>query len=151
MWTFDGRFLSAGLRPNVTWPARSGGSQGNSRNVSYGEDGCALALDNGLYRIMKRGEKRGPVSVGNPKMRIPGRREGWFVPLEPQFSTKRGTLERGRFGIHPDGEKPGTEGCIGVFGGDYDELYELLTDPATSNLLEVRIEEEFRWYRTDSR
>lgn len=149
MWKFDGRFLTFGS--NATWPARSGGSKGDSSNVSYGADGRALALDNGPYRIVKRGEKHGPVPVKNPKMLIPGREEGWFVPLEPLFPTIRGTPERGRFGIHPDGGKRGTEGCIGVFGGDYGELYELLIDPATSDQLKVCIEDDFLWYRTDGR
>lgn len=37
----------------------------------------------------------------------------WFLPLSPQFST-----HRDGFGIHPDGNKPGTLGCIGIQASD---------------------------------
>jgi len=40
--------------------------------------------------------------------------KGFFISLKPKFSTTRGTVENGRFGIHPDGGKPGTHGCIGI-------------------------------------
>jgi len=46
---------------------------------------------------------------------------GWFARLIPQFET-----ERSGFGIHPDGNVPGTRGCIGlnpeVTRGVYDYL-----------------------------
>jgi hypothetical protein len=38
---------------------------------------------------------------------------GFFVPIYPQFQTNRGKVG-GRLGIHPDGNKPGTLGCIGI-------------------------------------
>ncbi|MEM6405536.1 MAG: L,D-transpeptidase [Pseudomonadota bacterium] len=37
----------------------------------------------------------------------------WFIPLTPQFNTTRSG-----FGIHPDGNVPGTRGCIGLTGTD---------------------------------
>jgi hypothetical protein len=37
----------------------------------------------------------------------------WFIPIDPQFST-----HRYGFGIHPDGNKPGTLGCIGIKAQD---------------------------------
>lgn len=37
----------------------------------------------------------------------------WFIPITPLFNTTR----RG-FGIHPDGNIPGTLGCIGLTGID---------------------------------
>jgi hypothetical protein len=43
----------------------------------------------------------------------PTSNEGWFIPLTPQFETTR----RG-FGIHPDGNVPGTQGCVGILGDD---------------------------------
>lgn len=33
----------------------------------------------------------------------------WFIPIKPQFNTSRDG-----FGIHPDGNIPGTLGCIGI-------------------------------------
>ena len=37
----------------------------------------------------------------------------WFVPLEPMFKTERTGL-----GIHPDGNVPGSLGCIAITKGD---------------------------------
>lgn len=39
---------------------------------------------------------------------------GWFMPLIPQFKTHRTGL-----GVHPDGNVPGTLGCIGITERDY--------------------------------
>jgi RHS repeat-associated protein len=49
----------------------------------------------------------------------------WFQPLKPNFDTDRGK-KGGRLGIHPDGNKPGTEGCIGVTTEDTKDLYNFL-------------------------
>lgn len=38
---------------------------------------------------------------------------GFFAPIYPKFKTNRGK-SGGRLGIHPDGNKPGTLGCIGI-------------------------------------
>lgn len=40
-------------------------------------------------------------------------KNGWFIPLTPTFSTNRTG-----FGIHPDGNLPGTKGCIGLQNSD---------------------------------
>ncbi len=134
MWKFNGSFLTSPDGMKV-WSARSGGIAGHSRNVTYGADGYAQHLPDGPYHIL-------PVRHGGwisqEEMRIPGRNIGWFVPLEPCFQTDRGTPGKGMFGIHPDGGQPGTNGCIGVFSGDYDELFRMLTDRSLSNLLEVK-------------
>ena len=37
----------------------------------------------------------------------------WFIPLEPQFPIARAGL-----GLHPDGNVPGTQGCVGITGAD---------------------------------
>lgn len=42
----------------------------------------------------------------------------WFIPLEPKFSTPRQGL-----GIHPDGNVPGTEGCVGLRGPDASKFW----------------------------
>lgn len=44
--------------------------------------------------------------------------KGWFLPLEPKFSTTRSG-----FGIHPDGNKPGTKGCVGLQGDDANKFW----------------------------
>ncbi len=47
---------------------------------------------------------------------------GWSVNLDPNFKTDKEYLR-----IHPDGNKPGTEGCIGI-KGDTKYLYNNLKD-----------------------
>lgn len=48
----------------------------------------------------------------------------WFAQLDPQFETDRMGL-----GIHPDGNVPGTLGCIGIAEENTKDLYELLSKP----------------------
>ena len=45
----------------------------------------------------------------------------WFARLDPQFPTDRVGL-----GVHPDGNVPGTLGCIGIMEDDTKELFEML-------------------------
>jgi hypothetical protein len=53
---------------------------------------------------------------------------GWFIPLTPKFSTSRHG-----FGIHPDGNKPGTKGCVGLQGDDIKAFYDKwITTPMKS-------------------
>lgn len=44
----------------------------------------------------------------------------WFIPLDPVFSTTRSG-----FGIHPDGNIPGTLGCVGLTGIDAGNFWTL--------------------------
>ena len=46
----------------------------------------------------------------------------WFAKLTPTFETDRTGL-----GIHPDGNVPGTLGCVGVTCDDTSALFALLT------------------------
>lgn len=56
----------------------------------------------------------------------------WFARLIPLFET-----ERSGFGIHPDGNVPGTLGCVGV-RGDTGDLFDYLSEPlADARLLVV--------------
>ena len=45
--------------------------------------------------------------------------KGWFLPLSPKFSTMRHG-----FGIHPDGNLPGTKGCVGLQGQDIKRFWD---------------------------
>ena len=45
----------------------------------------------------------------------------WFASIEPMFPT-----ERSGFGIHPDGNVPGTRGCIGITTPDSKPCYNFL-------------------------
>jgi RHS repeat-associated protein len=47
----------------------------------------------------------------------------WWQPIKTKFSTKRKSL-----GIHPDGNKPGTQGCIGATDKDTSTLRDALTN-----------------------
>ena len=42
----------------------------------------------------------------------------WFIPIVPDFDTGRNKL-----GIHPDGGKGGTLGCIGLRGADTERFW----------------------------
>jgi len=44
---------------------------------------------------------------------------GWFLPLSPKFSTTRHG-----FGIHPDGNLPGTKGCVGLQDKDIKKFWD---------------------------
>ena len=92
-WTFDGsRFC---LKNGKCWPAVSG-PKGKG------------ALPPGVYTITGN-----PVAVSDPKF-CDKSGNCWWVPIEPDFDAGG----RGSFGIHPDGGKPGTRGCIGLADSD---------------------------------
>ena len=57
---------------------------------------------------------------GNKAMQCEGK--GWSLDLDPTFSTTRDLLR-----IHPDGNVPGTEGCIGPScGANQQTVYDAL-------------------------
>jgi hypothetical protein len=68
-------------------------------------------LPDGKYEVKIRHAVTGDASSMNSGYVDPLTGQGWFLPLSPTFST-----ERSGFGIHPDGNLPGTLGCIGVEG-----------------------------------
>jgi len=101
-----------------SWPAVSGG---------YGEP-----APSGIYDLS------GPVSV------VPCEHQQqasycdpsdncWWQAIEPTFETHRGKKD-GRLGIHPDGNVPGTEGCIGVTSSDTSDLYQTLQTTTFTDL-----------------
>lgn len=72
----------------------------------------------GQYEVFK------PTDLGNDPGAEPYRDKkghAWFAKLAPAFKT-----ERSGFGIHPDGNIPGTLGCIGITEEDSQEIYEYL-------------------------
>ncbi len=65
------------------------------------------AAPRGSYRI-------GPAMAIDPNVEsnkgfVDPKGNAWFAPLHPEFDTERTGL-----GIHPDGNVPGTLGCIGI-------------------------------------
>ncbi len=84
--------------------------KGLSWNAVSGPFGAG-ALPPGLYDISRR-----EITDYTSKVDVPYRDKtgmGFFVPIYPKFNTNRGKTG-GRLGIHPDGNKPGTLGCIGI-------------------------------------
>lgn len=88
------------------------------------------------YNIVTGGYGKGPIPDGNYDIEVrrvavgnsgnmasgfvnPSTRIGWFIPLTPQFNTSRHG-----FGIHPDGNLPGTKGCLGIQGDDIEKFWE---------------------------
>jgi hypothetical protein len=69
------------------------------------------ALPKGNYTIKVRHAVVGDTLKSSYENSVTGNR--WFIPITPQFSTSRDG-----FGIHPDGNVPGTLGCIGVKSSD---------------------------------
>lgn len=61
----------------------------------------------------------------------------WWAPLQPRFQTNRTSL-----GIHPDGNLPGTEGCVGVSNSNTSDFLRRLRDygPSPENPLELEVE-----------
>ncbi|HEB94106.1 MAG TPA: hypothetical protein ENI94_11700 [Gammaproteobacteria bacterium] len=70
--------------------------------------------DIGVYKAVEGDRASMKSGFINP---ITGR--GWFLPLSAKFSTARYG-----FGIHPDGNLPGTKGCVGLQGGDIKKFWD---------------------------
>lgn len=83
-----------------SWHAKSGGNGGE--HLPKGK------YDVGVGRMVNWAQKKMPKGFQAPNGK------GFFISLMPKFKTSRGSVENGRFGIHPDGGKPGTHGCIGL-------------------------------------
>ena len=103
-WRFDNNRLIA--PDGLSWPARSG---------PYG---CGK-LPAGKY-IIKR-----PVVIKSEAAKFNSYRDktgfAWWCRLTPCFKTERTGL-----GIHPDGNVPGTRGCIGITLDDTRPVFEAL-------------------------
>jgi len=102
-WTFtDGKIISP---TGKTWPAKSG---------PWGRG----SAPKGEYTI---GETTGLPSIQETEPYTDKTGNSWFTPIEPTFQTNRTSL-----GVHPDGNVPGTEGCIGATEKDTSSLKEAL-------------------------
>lgn len=88
----------------LAWPAKN--LEWEATSGPYG----AGILPMGLYTVSRREITEYTSSVDIPYRDKTGR--GFFVPIYPQFKTNRG--KDNRLGIHPDGNIPGTSGCIGI-------------------------------------
>lgn len=95
---------------DVSWPIVSGpwGNGSAPRGAYLMEKPVALAV--------KPGEDEKSIAPFRDPAGF-----AWFAHLTPLFQTDRTGL-----GIHPDGNVPGTEGCIGVVMPDTRPVYEVL-------------------------
>ena len=97
-WTFDGSMFC--LKNGKCWPAVSGPWNKG-------------ALPQGVYTITGNAVTVPPEHEKYPSFCD---RNGncWWVSIEPDFDADG----RGGFGIHPDGNSPGTAGCVGLADED---------------------------------
>ena len=86
-----------------------GSSKYNVITGGYGKG----ALPDGDYTVEVRKAVVGDSTTMASGFVNPANDRGWILPLTPLFTTARGG-----FGIHPDGNKPGTKGCVGLQGAD---------------------------------
>lgn len=108
---------------NLTWNAVSG---------PFG----AGALPPGLYDVGRREITGYTASVDVPYRDKTGK--GFFVPIYPKFQTDRGK-SGGRLGIHPDGNKPGTLGCIGITDANTKSFHDAIASTAPASTLIVQV------------
>ena len=95
-----------------------------------------LTWNNHSYDVVTGGYGKGPIPDGRYTIEVykavegtsttmksgfvdPLTGKGWFLPLTPTFSTTRHG-----FGIHPDGNLPGTKGCVGIQGKDIQTFWQ---------------------------
>jgi hypothetical protein len=77
------------------------------------------AIPDGSYDIERYKAVAGNISTMKSGFVNPVNGRGWFLPLTPKFSTTRHG-----FGIHPDGNLPGTKGCVGLQGADIKKYWD---------------------------
>lgn len=90
----------------LTWPAKTLSWKAESGPHDLG------ALEPGMYLLGRREISQYTSSIG-VAFKDSATGKGFFIPIYPQFDTNRGKVG-GRLGIHPDGNIPGTSGCIGL-------------------------------------
>ena len=68
-------------------------------------------LPDGSYEVKTRNVVTGTHLASGFENTLTGNK--WFIPIIPNFAETRSG-----FGIHPDGNVPGTKGCIGLQASD---------------------------------
>jgi hypothetical protein len=111
-WRFNGKMIFS--PDGKSWPAVSGPHGKGTLPVGLYFIGPAVELDSKSLENQPYCDKNG---------------FAWWCPLGPAFSTARTG-----FGIHPDGNIPGTKGCIGIKCRDTSPLFELLKISAKMKL-----------------
>lgn len=103
----------------LKWLAK--GKEWGARSGPWG----AGVLPAGVYDISRREITQYTTLAGKAFKDSTGK--GFFLPIYPPiFKTSRGS--NGRLGIHPDGNKPGTEGCIGLTDTNTKSFYDAIAN-----------------------
>jgi hypothetical protein len=115
----------------LSWPSKN-----LSWNAISGPFGAG-ALPPGLYDLGRREVTGYTANIDLSYRDKTGR--GFFVPIYPKFQTHRGR-SGGRLGIHPDGNKPGTLGCVGITDRNARSFHDAIasTSPAAKLVLQVK-------------
>ena len=118
-------------KKSLSWPTKN-----LSWNAISGPFGAG-ALPLGLYDIGRREVTGYTSSIDLAYRDKTGR--GFFVPIYPKFQTSRGK-SGGRLGIHPDGNKPGTLGCVGITDQNAKSFHDAIasTSPGAKLVLQVK-------------
>lgn len=117
----------------LAWP-----SQGSYWSAVSGIQGSAnlLPLPSGVYTIGRREVTDYTPSIGSAFQDKTG--NGFFIPIFPTFATNRGR-SGGRLGIHPDGNVPGTAGCIGLTDPDTSSFFNAIAGTAAAAQLTLEV------------
>ncbi|PCK09217.1 MAG: hypothetical protein COA42_05000 [Alteromonadaceae bacterium] len=113
MMTFVKTGKGAGSR--VTGKLKWGAGEYEVVTGGYGKG----AIPDGTYDIERYDAVVGDKSTMKSGFVNPASGRGWFLPLTPKFTTTRHG-----FGIHPDGNLPGTKGCVGLQGADMKKFWD---------------------------
>jgi hypothetical protein len=118
-------------KKTLSWPTKN-----LSWNAISGPFGAGV-LPPGLYDIGRREVTGYTASIDLAYRDKTGR--GFFVPIYPKFQTNRGKSD-GRLGIHPDGNKPGTLGCVGITDQNAKSFHDTIasTSPGARLVLQVK-------------
>ena len=98
----------------ATWPVNTGGYRSDDTRVPPGKP---TRLPRGTYDVTFPRRRTEPPMVRQGF--------GFSFNLDPKFPTNRSLIR-----IHPDGNNPGTQGCIGVMGtrSELEKMYRLLSE-----------------------
>ncbi len=97
---------------------------GQTWRVRSGIPGSYSPISNGLYTAPK-----GSLMAGTPGHGVPY--DSKYAQLPYSFRDKKGFswflwLGSGNLGVHPDGNVPGTRGCVGIVDDDTTPLFNKL-------------------------
>lgn len=112
----------------LLWPEMGLESQAVSGPHGNGE------LPNGIYNV----PRSGLMKKSGKKGFCDSTENCWFQYIDPQFPTDRTEL-----GIHPDGNVPGTRGCIGLLDSDTSNWFEAFKSLPSGHIESLEVVEYY--------